>query len=114
MVRFILATRLIQEYSSRKLRLGLEHKRLLFVEKTSVSSSMSSEEPVDACGDVVLLAAVGAPLQPRQRRLVLLVAVRRAVVGVHRDRQLAAGGQPVGHATDVVGVLRTVERLSKT
>ena len=64
---------------------------------------------MDARGDVVLLAAVGAPLQPRQRRLVLLVAVRRAEVGVDRDRDPAAGGQPVGDATDVVGVLRTVE-----
>ena len=70
---------------------------------------------MDARGDVVLLAAVGAPLQPRQRRLVLLVAVRRAEVGVDRDHDPAAGGQPVGDATDVVGVLRTVvERWRET
>merc|ERR1719245_1632136 len=64
-----------------------------------------SKEPVDACGYLVLLAAVGAALEPRQGGLVLLVAVRRAVVDVHRDRQLAPRRQPVSYAPDEVRVL---------
>ena len=46
---------------------------------------------------------------PGQRRLLLLVAVRGAVVGVDGDGDLAAGGQPVGDATHVVSVLRAVD-----
>ena len=48
------------------------------------------------------------PLQAGQRRLVLLVAVRGAVVGVDGDRYAAAGGQAVGDATDVLAILGTV------
>ena len=65
---------------------------------------------MDACGYLVLLAAVGAALEPRQGRLVLLVAVRRAVVGVHRDGQLAPRRQTVRHAPDEVRVLGAVGR----
>ena len=59
----------------------------------------------------MLLAAVGASLEAREGRLVLLVAVRGAVVGVDRDGQLAPRRQAVSHATDEVRVLGAVGRL---